>query len=141
MSSSETPTESSPKRPDSSRNSLKNSSLDGSSLSSRHAVYLVKTQVGLRDPDIPGPRSHHIILVETNPDNKSGVKFIVVGDITSGSGMTYESREDGAPERTLEAQSKNLLGHTAADGSRARWDHFRESPNASKAKGIQYGHE
>ncbi|EJT76856.1 hypothetical protein GGTG_06770 [Gaeumannomyces tritici R3-111a-1] len=65
----------------------------------QHAVYLVKSRVGLPDPDMPGPRYHHVIFVETNVQDRSGVKFHVVGDITSSGGMTYESRAAAAPER------------------------------------------
>ncbi|KAL8288115.1 hypothetical protein RB597_000278 [Gaeumannomyces tritici] len=98
----------------------------------QHAVYLVKSRVGLPDPDMPGPRYHHVIFVETNAQDLSGVKFHVVGDITSSGGMTYESRAAAAPEVEYgEAlRGKELLGHnTAADGGgggggfeRARWD-------------------
>ncbi|KAL8343181.1 hypothetical protein RB601_004495 [Gaeumannomyces tritici] len=102
----------------------------------RYAVYLAKSKVGLKDPDIPGPRHHHVIFVETNVQDRSGVKFHVVGDITSSGGMTYESRPAPAPEAEYgEALcGKEPLGHTpaaaaaAAAGSggggfeRARWD-------------------
>ncbi|KAH8173154.1 hypothetical protein LIA77_07409 [Sarocladium implicatum] len=87
-----------------------------------HAVYLIKTQVGLRDPDIPGPRFHHIIFVETNPHNRSGIVFNVVGDITSNAGMTYESRHDNDPQQSEMFHSKDLLGYTVADGFRDSWD-------------------
>ncbi|KAL8377724.1 hypothetical protein RB595_008423 [Gaeumannomyces hyphopodioides] len=95
----------------------------------QHAVYLAKSRVGLQDPDIPGPRYHHVVFVETNQRDHSGIKFHVVGDITSSAGMTYESRPSSGPEDEYGESfcGKELLGHTpvgAADTGfeQGRWD-------------------
>ncbi len=53
---------------------------------------------------------------------RSGIKFHVVGDITSNAGMTYESRKSHGPEESQSFHSKELLGYTPADGFQSRWD-------------------
>ncbi|KAL8343180.1 hypothetical protein RB601_004496 [Gaeumannomyces tritici] len=84
-------------------------------------VYLVKFNVAMQDPDIPGPRYHHVVFVETRTDG-SGIKFHVVGDITRRAGMTYESKMFRNPESSLAFRSKELLGYTPAENVQSRWD-------------------
>ncbi|KAI0484871.1 hypothetical protein GGR56DRAFT_615927 [Xylariaceae sp. FL0804] len=105
---------------------LKTSSFRKSSSSSSsqyYAVYLAKFNLAMSDPDIPGPRHHHIIFVETDLRERSGIKFHVVGDITRNAGMTYESRAYHDPVQSASFHSKELLGFTAADiGFQSQWD-------------------
>ena len=93
-----------------------------SSLEQYYRVYLAKFKISLRDPDLPWPRFHHVLFVETNPSDESGIKFHVVGDITRSIGMTYESKEYHNPQNSDNIQSKELLGYTHADGCQSRFD-------------------
>jgi hypothetical protein len=98
-------------------------------------VYIARFTVGLKDPDIPGPRFHHTIWVETDPKDKNGVKFHVIGDITSKGGMTYKSEECHDPMAESECHSKEFLGYTAAKDFRESWDRLlRGLPTPPKQK-------
>ncbi|ELQ42916.1 hypothetical protein OOU_Y34scaffold00183g3 [Pyricularia oryzae Y34] len=85
-------------------------------------VFLLKFSLAMADPDLPQPRYHHVVFVQTNADDGSGVKFHVVGDITSLGGMTYESTEFGNPLDDPAFHGSDLLGFTIGDGFRRRWD-------------------
>ncbi|TLS24675.1 hypothetical protein PpBr36_08372 [Pyricularia pennisetigena] len=74
----------------------------------------------MADPDLPQPRYHHIVFVQTDEEDGSGVKFHVVGDITSFGGMKYESIEFGNPLDDPAYHGRDLLGRTVADGFRRR---------------------
>lgn len=99
------------------------------------AVYIARFTLSLKDPDIPGPRFHHTIWVETDPKDKDGVKFHVIGDITSKGGMTYKSEECHDPMSELECHSKEFLGYTVAKDFRRNWDRvLRGLPTPPKQK-------
>ncbi|TLD11537.1 hypothetical protein PspLS_11480 [Pyricularia sp. CBS 133598] len=109
----------------------------GSSSSSPkyYAIFLAKFSISLNDPDIPGTRYHHVIFVETDPIQGSGIKFHVIGDITRHQGMTYESRGYHNPSNSTTCVAKEPLGYTAADGFQRRWDRLLSAlPTPPKQK-------
>ncbi|KAK4096463.1 hypothetical protein N658DRAFT_458665 [Parathielavia hyrcaniae] len=93
-----------------------------SSDTTSYRVYKLKFELAMQDPDMPAPRFHHVIFVESNPTDGSGVKFHVTGDITSGSGMKYESTSDPNPASSDTNYTKELLGYTSAKNFKALWD-------------------
>lgn len=78
-----------------------------------YTVYLVRSNLSIVDPDMPAPRYHTAIFVETQPDG-SGVLHEVNGDITSSEGMRYESKFQTNPEDSSTFYSKEALGVTDA---------------------------
>jgi hypothetical protein len=123
--------------------SKKSSSKESSSWPDYYAVYLARFNLGMQDPDFPGPRHHHIIYVETNAIDETGVKFHVVGDITRAIGMTYESKPFRNPEYSTTYSSMNFLGYTPAQGFQTQWDSVLRSlptPPKQKEYNIATGH-
>ncbi|KAL2140464.1 hypothetical protein VTI28DRAFT_3782 [Corynascus sepedonium] len=41
----------------------------------QYRVFKLKFKLAMQDPDMPQPRYHHIIFVESNPKDGSGIKF------------------------------------------------------------------
>ncbi|RFU25960.1 hypothetical protein B7463_g10379, partial [Scytalidium lignicola] len=74
-------------------------------------VYKIKYTIAIPDPDMPSPRYHHVIFVETHADG-GGVIHNVTGDITSG--MHYETENSGRPENSETFFEKEYLGKTKA---------------------------
>ncbi|KAL5349914.1 hypothetical protein ACLOAV_004948 [Pseudogymnoascus australis] len=63
--------------------------------------------MAMPDPDMPSPRYHNVIFVETEADG-SGAVHHVIGDITSG--MTYATRREGRPEDSEIFVQKEFIG-------------------------------
>ncbi|CZT52776.1 uncharacterized protein RSE6_14145 [Rhynchosporium secalis] len=53
-------------------------------------VFKIRYTLAMSDPDMPGPRYHNVIFVETQKDG-SGIVPHVTGDITSG--MVYATKQ------------------------------------------------
>lgn len=88
-----------------------------------YPVYKVKSNLAIQDPDMPQPRYHTIIFVETNFDGRrSGVKHHVTGDIVSG--MHYETvhYDPNDPETSESIHSKELIGYTAISAYPHAWE-------------------
>lgn len=58
-------------------------------MAQQYRVYTVRFSLSMPDPDMPTPRYHTAIFVETGEDG-SGYLHHVTGDITSMGGMRYE---------------------------------------------------
>ncbi|KAK3897197.1 hypothetical protein C8A05DRAFT_19989, partial [Staphylotrichum tortipilum] len=85
-----------------------------------YVVKRVKFSLGVADPEMPGIRFHNIVFVETDPKTDHGIKFHVIGDITSG--MKYESKNYRNPEESLSLHSQEVLGYTDAKSVSGTWD-------------------
>lgn len=72
-----------------------------------YKVYRIKHTLAMQDPDMPSPRHHNMIFVETQDDG-SGMVHHVTGDITTG--MQYDTRHDTKPEDSETFFAKELLG-------------------------------
>lgn len=70
-------------------------------------VYRVQFAMAMTDPDMPSPRYHNVIFVETDADG-SGTVHHVTGDITSG--MVYATRIEGRPEDSEIFVQKDFIG-------------------------------
>lgn len=91
-----------------------------------YRVFKAKFKLAIQDPDMPGPRYHTIIFVETNGQGPgSGVKHHVTGDIVSG--MRYESTPIPDPKDDEVFYSKELIGYTSAANYPQVWDEFLET--------------
>ncbi|KAI1421886.1 hypothetical protein F5Y12DRAFT_664998 [Xylaria sp. FL1777] len=84
-----------------------------------YGVYMLKFTILFEDPDMPQPRYHHVIFVETEADG-SGIKFEVTGDITSG--MTYESKPYHNPRHSNTQYTSHFLGYTPCGTVPDQWD-------------------
>ncbi len=90
-----------------------------SSKPEHYGVYKLKFNIAFPDPDMPQPRYHHIIFVETGADG-SGIKFHVTGDITSG--MKYESKPYHNPRNSNTPYTSEFLGYTSCGTVPDQWD-------------------
>jgi hypothetical protein len=70
-------------------------------------VYKIRYTIAIPDPDMPSPRYHNVIFVETEP-NGSGIIHHVTGDITSG--MAYDTKKGKRPEESETFYAKEILG-------------------------------
>ncbi|OBT80629.1 hypothetical protein VF21_00523 [Pseudogymnoascus sp. 05NY08] len=70
-------------------------------------VYRVQFAMAMQDPDMPSPRYHNVIFVETEADDSGSVHHIT-GDITSG--MVYATRREGRPEESELFVLKEFIG-------------------------------
>lgn len=70
-------------------------------------VYRVQFTMAMPDPDMPSPRYHNVIFVQTEADG-SGAVHHVTGDITSG--MVYATRREGRPEESEIFVRKEFIG-------------------------------
>lgn len=70
-------------------------------------VYRLQNIIAIPDPEMPGPRYHNMIFVETGI-NGEGMVHHVTGDITQG--MEYQSREELRPEDSEVFFAKEFLG-------------------------------
>lgn len=77
----------------------------------RYRVFKVKDGPIMSDPDVPGPRYHTVIFVETNADG-SGYVHHVTGDLVKG--MEYQRRPGGRPEDSETFYQKPFLGTVSA---------------------------
>jgi hypothetical protein len=73
-----------------------------------YRVFKVRYTIAIPDPDMPSPRFHNVIFVETNPNDESGMIHHVTGDITSG--MHYDSKRGKRPEESESFYAKEILG-------------------------------
>ena len=74
-------------------------------------VYRVRYNLELADPDVPGPRYHNVLFVETGADG-SGTIHHVVGDMVQG--MTYQAKRGRRPEESASFYNKDFLGTVSA---------------------------
>lgn len=78
-----------------------------------YRVFKLKFKLAMQDPDMPSPRYHTLIFVETNAQGPgTGTKHHVTGDIVQG--MYYESKPYHNPDRSENLHSKELIGYAAA---------------------------
>ena len=77
----------------------------------RYNVYKVRDETAIPDPDMPGPRYHTFIFVETEPDG-SGYIHQVTGDLVTG--MRYESKRAERPKDSEAFHSKESIGTVLA---------------------------
>ena len=84
-----------------------------------HNVYKVIYTLAMQDPDMPAPRYHHLIFVETKADG-SGFAHQVLGDIASG--MFYDAGRSERPEDAEMFIKKELLGTIDAADYPLRFD-------------------
>lgn len=101
-----------------------------------YKVYRVQFPLSLADPDMPSPRYHNIIWVETDP-GKSGVKHHVTGDIVAG--MTYQGVPYHHPSNSnTKPHAIECIGYT--EKSTEEWKTFLKTvptPPAQKAFNIK----
>lgn len=90
-------------------------------MAQQYRVYSLKSTLSMLDPDLPQPRYHTAIFVETEA-NGSGYVHHVTGDITSFGGMSYEEQFSDLPEHSDTFHSKDLLGITDASTYPSLWD-------------------
>ncbi|ODM19401.1 hypothetical protein SI65_04385 [Aspergillus cristatus] len=79
----------------------------------QHRVFLARFKLAIQDPDVPSPRWHTTLFVETEEDG-AGYIHEVNGDIISPQGMKYLPTFQSAPETSEPFFSKELLGFTAS---------------------------
>ncbi|KAJ9241027.1 hypothetical protein DTO271D3_1120 [Paecilomyces variotii] len=101
-----------------------------------YKVYKLKLNLAMQDPDMPPPRYHTIIFVETNAQGSgSGIKHHVTGDIVSG--MHYESKLYPNPDISESLYSKELIGYTVASTYPHAWDEILKNvPPPPKQKAF-----
>ncbi|KAJ5332899.1 hypothetical protein MYU51_008861 [Penicillium brevicompactum] len=94
--------------------------------SQRYPVYKVKFKLSIQDPDMPSPRYHTILFVETNERGpRTGIKHHVTGDIVTG--MRYEPTIIDDPQSDENLFSKELIGHTQALNYPKSWNDILKS--------------
>ncbi|KKP07305.1 hypothetical protein THAR02_00629 [Trichoderma harzianum] len=102
-----------------------------------YPVYKLKFTLAVQDPDMPQPRYHTVVFVETDVDG-GGTKFHVIGDITSS--ISYESTTFHIEENSQPLHSKELLGYTKTVNFKQEWDSILKSlppPPKQKAFNIE----
>ncbi|KAI9934789.1 hypothetical protein ASPWEDRAFT_44301 [Aspergillus wentii DTO 134E9] len=87
----------------------------------KYPVSLIRFTLALDDPDLPSPRYHTTIFVETEIDG-SGWLHQVNGDITSPGGMQYDPKFSSKPEDTENFYSSAPLGVTDASIYPSAWN-------------------
>ncbi|KAF2461282.1 hypothetical protein BDY21DRAFT_82679 [Lineolata rhizophorae] len=87
-----------------------------------YRVYIIRERLSIQDPDMPSPRYHTSILVETKPETGGGIIHQVTGDITSAGGMWYEHEFRDKPQESDDFISKELLGVTHASTHPVQWE-------------------
>ncbi|KAK6510187.1 hypothetical protein TWF481_004900 [Arthrobotrys musiformis] len=77
---------------------------------STYPVYRIENKMSIVDPEMPSPRYHNTIFIETWEDGyKSGRTCHVIGDLVTG--MTYNTRIDQDPELDPMFFAKHFLGN------------------------------
>lgn len=81
---------------------------------SHYPVFILKVRLAMQDPDMPSPRYHTSIFVETGAQGQgSGIKHHVTGDIVQG--MVYEAQPcHDDPTASEDVHSKVLIGRVDA---------------------------
>ncbi|KAI6786012.1 uncharacterized protein J7T54_006351 [Emericellopsis cladophorae] len=98
-----------------------------------YAVYKLKSHLAMQDPDMPSPRFHTVIFVETTA--QGGVKYHVTGDIVQG--MHYESEACHYPLTSETLHSKELLGYTSASDFSTKFENLLKTlPPPPKQKAF-----
>ena len=103
----------------------------------RYNVFKVRDTTALPDADMPGPRYHTFIFVETETDG-SGYIHQVTGDLVTG--MKYESKPAGRPESSEAFHSKDLIGTVLASSYPSNVDEVcraQQPPGRQKAFNIR----
>ncbi|KAL6404326.1 hypothetical protein AUP68_13714 [Ilyonectria robusta] len=86
-----------------------------------YRVLKLKLKLATQDPDMPGPRYHTIIFVETEVKGPgSGMKHHVTGDIVNG--MQYESIPYHISDQWEDLAFKEVIGYTKASTYPTEWD-------------------
>ncbi|KAL2005974.1 hypothetical protein VTN00DRAFT_9628 [Thermoascus crustaceus] len=107
-----------------------------SAMAQQYCVFVVKFKLSIPDPDMPTPRYHTTIFVETQEDG-SGYLHHVTGDITSSGGMRYEKKFRDQPEESATFYSKTELGVTDASTYPNSFDEvLRKVPPPSQQKAF-----
>ncbi|KYK56272.1 hypothetical protein DCS_08242 [Drechmeria coniospora] len=103
-----------------------------------YGVYKIKFKLAMQDPDMPSPRFHTLIFVETNAQGPgTGTKHHVTGDIVKG--MYYESKPYHNPDKSESLHSKELIGHTNASNYPHDFDKILKAvPPPSKQKAFNH---
>jgi hypothetical protein len=91
---------------------------------SYYPVYKLRFFLAMADPDMPEPRYHTTIFVETDQADQSGFLHHVTGDITSTHGMRYERKPRSRPEESRTFYNKELLGYTPANDYPTSFDNI-----------------
>lgn len=105
-----------------------------------YTVWMLQFNLAVPDPEMTSPRYHTTIFVETDKDDRSGTKYHVVADITSG--MQYESRRETDPSLSEEFHARVFLGYTRGRRpSRAVGPPPPCYPSARKAIDLQHGND
>ncbi|KAK4097125.1 hypothetical protein N658DRAFT_569503 [Parathielavia hyrcaniae] len=91
-------------------------------MATHSTVFKLRFTLAMQDPDMPQPRYHHLIFVESNEQDHSGFKFHVTGDITSTNGMVYQSIPYHDPKLSKTLHSSELLGYTDAANFKSDFD-------------------
>ncbi|KAL4925341.1 uncharacterized protein BDV17DRAFT_294565 [Aspergillus undulatus] len=105
-----------------------------------HEVYLVRYELSIQDPDLPSPRYHTAILVETGSlGTGTGTLHQVTGDITSEGGMYYFPQDKSEQDKVQQPRSMEYIGVTPASSYPAEWDRVLRSippPRQQKAFNV-----
>jgi hypothetical protein len=99
-------------------------------MSDYRQVFLVKFALPMQDPDLPSPRYHTTLFVETEP-NGNGTIHQVTGDIASSASMHYAPTPSEPPERMPEFHTSQILGVTPVSKHPGEWQRALESILAS----------
>ncbi|KAF2163187.1 hypothetical protein M409DRAFT_26630 [Zasmidium cellare ATCC 36951] len=99
-----------------------------------YKAFKVRYHMTLSDPDMPSPRYHTIIFIETNKD-LSGHVHHVIGDIVTG--MKYQSTDRERPETDEAFFDKEFIGYVASETyPKAVDDVCERLPPPPKQKGF-----
>ncbi|KAK6517495.1 hypothetical protein TWF281_004147 [Arthrobotrys megalospora] len=103
---------------------------------SSYPVYRVENAMTMQDPDMPSPRYHNTIFIETWEDGyKSGRTCHVIGDLVTG--MSYDTRIDQDPELDKAFVAKHFLGTINVSDYPDRLNEIlRELPGPGKQKSF-----
>lgn len=85
--------------------------MQANAASGRYKVFKVRYELAMPDPDVPGPRYHTVIFVETDADG-SGVIHHVTGDLVSG--MKYDWKKARQPELSGTFYNKEHIGYVGS---------------------------
>lgn len=77
-----------------------------------YKLYRVQERIPLPDPDMPQPRYHNILFLETSPSTGHGTNYQVTSDLVTG--MTYTSSPCSRPEDSPSLYAREFLGLVAA---------------------------
>jgi hypothetical protein len=108
-------------------------------ISQFYRVFKIKTDLAMHDPDMPSPRYHTAIFVETKvPGRGCGTKHHVTGDIVQG--MHYESKPYDISAEVESLHSTEFIGYTIAATHPSTWDNVLAgvpAPQRQKAFNVK----